>query len=184
MIESAGKHGNAQPEDACDYAAHRVFLSLGSNVGDRLMYLREASQRLGDHLTRLQASSVYETAPMYLSEQPAFLNAVVEGYFTGSPHELLEISNTIEAELGRDRQLELPKGPRTLDIDILFFGDLVLQSLDLEIPHPGLLERAFVLRPLLEIAPKLTHPQHKVPIAKLVQIDLSKGIYRQEQILV
>jgi len=120
---------------------------------------------------------------MYLSNQPAFLNAVLTGYFVGSPHELLEISNTIEAELGRDRQLEVPKGPRSLDIDLLLFGDLVLQRVDLKIPHPGLLERAFVLRPLLEIAPKLTHPQHKIPIAKLVQFDLSKGIYRQEQIL-
>ncbi|MCA1754354.1 MAG: 2-amino-4-hydroxy-6-hydroxymethyldihydropteridine diphosphokinase [Spirochaeta sp.] len=184
MIENAGEHGHTQPGNASDYAANRVFLSLGSNVGDRLMYLREASHRLGAHLTRLQASSVYETAPMYLSNQPAFLNAVLEGYFVGSPHDLLAISNTIEAQLGRDRQLEVPKGPRSLDIDLLLFGDLVLQSIDLEIPHPGLLERAFVLQPLLEIAPKLKHPQHKVPIAELVQIDLAKGIYRQEQILV
>lgn len=148
------------------------------------MLLREATRRLMADIGELSASRVYETEPMYLSAQPAFLNAVVQGYFAGSPQQLLELCNRIEKDLGRDRQNELLKGPRSLDIDILLFGDLVLQSPELRIPHPGLLERAFVLRPLLQIAPDIRHPQNKTPIAELVQIDLSKGIYRQEHILV
>lgn len=180
--DNAMTHRNTPQRDT--NPPQRVFLGLGSNVGNRLMFLREATRRLNAHLDKLIASRVYETEPMYRSNQPAFLNAVVAGYFTGSPYELLRTCNSIEAALGRDRQQELPKGPRSLDIDILLFGTTVLQSPDLIIPHPGLLERAFVLRPLLELAPDLEHPHHKVPVAELVEIDLSKGIYRQEHILV
>ncbi|TVR93281.1 MAG: 2-amino-4-hydroxy-6-hydroxymethyldihydropteridine diphosphokinase [Spirochaetaceae bacterium] len=183
-MTETGSGANEYGRNNTSDSSHRVFLGIGSNIGDRLVFLRDATQGLAGHLSRLNASPVYETAPMYLSDQPPFLNAVIEGYFTGSPHELLAICNTIESKLGRNRKQEVPKGPRSLDIDILLFGDLLLQAPHLEIPHPGLLERAFVLAPLLAIAPELEHPRYKRPIAELVQIDLSEGIYRQEHILV
>ena len=133
----------------------RVGLSLGSNRGDRLAQLQCAKEYLAS-LTpdqRLQASAVYETAPVHCPPgSSAFLNAVVEIEFTGLPHTLLNLVLAYEAAHGRDRSAG-QNAPRTIDIDILYFGDLAIADPDLTIPHPRLAARRFVLVPLLSICP-------------------------------
>ena len=134
-----------------------VYLSLGSNLGNRLENLRRACQALAQKGIQLRRiSSVYETEPVDFAEQDWFLNCVVEAETTLPPLALLQEVQQVEGELGRQR--EQPKGPRTLDIDILLYGDLVLPSGALMLPHPRMLERRFVLEPLREIAPSLRLP--------------------------
>ena len=134
-----------------------VYLSLGSNLGDRLENLRRACQALAQKGIRWRRlSSVYETEPVDFAEQDWFLNCVVEVETSLAPLALLQEVQQIEEELGRQR--EQPKGPRTLDIDILLYGDLVLPSGALVLPHPRMLERRFVLEPLREITPSLRLP--------------------------
>jgi 2-amino-4-hydroxy-6-hydroxymethyldihydropteridine diphosphokinase len=137
--------------------SERVYLSLGSNLGDRLANLRRAVELLetpGVHIARL--SSVYETAPVDYLEQPPFLNMVVEAGTELTPHGLLRLTQAIERELGRERSIA--KGPRTMDIDIILFGACVIASPELEIPHPRMHERRFVLEPLKELIPDIEHP--------------------------
>ena len=149
----------------------RVFLSLGSNLGDRLALLRATVERLrATGLALVAASPLYESEPWESEpgqtdrEKPWFLNCVVEVETTLSPHALLERLQAIEGALGRTRAPELTPearrfSPRTVDIDILFYGDQVISIPDdLQIPHLLAAERAFVLRPLADIAPDLTHP--------------------------
>ena len=134
-----------------------AYLSLGSNVGDRLENLRKAFRPLcqaGIALRR--TSSVYETEPVDNPDQGWFLNCVAEIATTLEPLPLLRKLQQIEAQLGRERTVA--KGPRTLDIDILVYGDLVLESEDLTLPHPRMLQRRFVLEPLRELAPTLLIP--------------------------
>ena len=134
-----------------------VVLGLGSNKPWQNMpsvrVLTRAVGALGALLADMRWSSVYRTAPLYLTEQTAFYNMVVTGFVSESlsPHDLLARTQQIEASLGRNRAQEVRNGPRTLDIDIEFFGDQRVHTADLEIPHPRLSERAFVLVPLLEI---------------------------------
>lgn len=122
-------------------------------------------------------SSVYRTAPRYVLDQPDFLNVVVAGDTELDPLELLERTQAIEAEFGRDRSKERHKGPRTLDIDMLLHGDTILRTSALTLPHPGLAERAFVLVPLLEIAPELRHPVTGMPLSSLLESVRGQGIY-------
>lgn len=134
-----------------------AYLSLGSNLGDREARLREAIQRLeaGDvHIVR--RSPVYETEPQDLRDQPWFLNLVVEVETALSPIQLLARIQKIERALGRQRLR--PGGPRSIDIDILLYGNSVIRTPQLEIPHPRLAQRRFVLEPLAGIAPDLRHP--------------------------
>ena len=142
-----------------------VFLGLGSNLGDRLAHLRAALEALEPayHIERL--SSVYETAPQLVTDQPAFYNLVCAGRTSLTPHDLLRLLKELEARLGRQSRYRY--GPREIDLDILLYGDLVLETEDLTIPHPRLAERAFVLVPLAEIAPDLLHPVLKRPIREL-----------------
>ena len=133
-----------------------VYLGLGSNVGDRLASLRSATRQLHTHITITQVSSVYETEPVGNTQQPWFLNAVLEGFTELSPTELLRLALDVERALGRVRTI--PNAPRTLDIDILLFGEQRIASPTLTIPHPRLTERGFTLCPLTEIAPHLVHP--------------------------
>ncbi len=135
----------------------RTYLSLGSNLGDRLGLLVDAARRLNVGNTRvLRCSSVYETAPQGLTDQPSFLNLVVEATTDLAPRALLEHVRAIEQDLGRLRLVRW--GPRTVDIDILLFGEWVSADPDLTVPHPRLAERAFVLVPLLELRPDLSLP--------------------------
>lgn len=134
-----------------------VFLGVGSNLGEREAALVAALRRLaetGFHLTG--RSSTYATEPVGGPPQGWFLNAVARGETDLSPHELLRVCQSIEAELGRVR--EVRHGPRTLDLDILLYGDLVLRTPTLVLPHPRLHERRFVLVPLAEISPEARHP--------------------------
>ena len=136
-----------------------AYVGLGSNLGDRLAALRAGIDRLHAlrHTRVTACSPVYETAPWGpVKDQPFFLNAVCEVVTTLDAHTLLECLLRIEAELGRVRTI--PKGPRTLDLDLLLYGPLVLEEADLTLPHPGLRERAFVLQPLVDIAPLARHP--------------------------
>lgn len=133
-----------------------AYLSLGSNLGDRLGYLTRAAHALTASHTQLVAvSSVYETAPQGKTDQPAFLNAVVAVETALGPEALLAHLMAAERALGRVRTERW--GPRTIDIDLLLFGDQQVSTPVLTVPHPRLHERAFVLVPLLEIAPSLPY---------------------------
>lgn len=137
--------------------ARTVYLSLGSNVGDRLGNLRRAMQLFcGEGIALRCTSSIYETEPVDNPNQDWFLNCVAEVRTALEPLALLHRLQEIEAQLGRKRKI--PKGPRTIDIDILLYGDLVRQSEELTLPHPRMLQRRFVLEPLAEIAPTLRIP--------------------------
>ena len=130
----------------------KVYLSLGSNVGDRLANLRTALERLG----AARVSPVYETEPVDYTEQGWFLNMAAELQTELPPLALLARAQQIESALGRVRTVA--KGPRTIDIDILLYGDAVVRSAELEIPHPRMAERRFVLAPLADLVPELPHP--------------------------
>lgn len=146
----------------------RIYLSLGSNVGERKRNLElalEALEEEGVHI--LRRSSVYETEPQDVREQPWFLNMAAECETRLFPLQLLRTIQKVERGLGRMRGAgSVPKGPRTIDIDILLFGDIRLETPALTIPHPRMLERRFMLEPLLEIAPELLHPVSKEPVAR------------------
>ncbi|HJZ95771.1 MAG TPA: 2-amino-4-hydroxy-6-hydroxymethyldihydropteridine diphosphokinase [Candidatus Solibacter sp.] len=129
-----------------------AYLSLGSNIGDREANLCSAL----DRLQPARVSPIYETEPVDYAGQAWFLNLIAEVRTELSPRELLAKTQAIEQELGRVRTIA--KGPRTIDIDILLFGDAVVRESDLEIPHPRMAERRFVLRPLADIAPDVRHP--------------------------
>lgn len=133
-----------------------AYLSLGSNIGDRLENLANARKALNDKFKIIKESSIYETAPWGYEDQPDFLNQVIEIDVQLPPAEFLRIIKDIEKKLGREKSFKY--GPRNIDIDILTYGNLVYHSGRLSIPHPKLGERAFVVIPLEEIAPKFRHP--------------------------
>jgi len=143
-----------------------VYLSFGSNVGDREAQLRDAVARLGAAGRVVALSSVYETEPVELTGQPWFLNCAVALETEKSPKELMTAILDIEQEMGRRRVLR--KGPRSIDIDILLFGGTIMDSTELTIPHPAMHHRRFVLEPLAEIAPELQHPVLKKTIRELL----------------
>jgi 2-amino-4-hydroxy-6-hydroxymethyldihydropteridine diphosphokinase len=133
------------------------FLSLGSNLGNRSRNLARARKLLQENgVEVLAASSVYETEPVGHLDQPWFLNQALQVRSSLEPHALLGLTKSIEALL--KRVPAVPQGPRTIDIDILFAGDTVLDARDLVIPHPRLAQRNFVLVPLCELAPEIRHP--------------------------
>lgn len=133
-----------------------VYLSLGSNVGDRAANLEAAIDRLRDAGEVVRVSSFYETEPVEFTAQPWFLNCVLQFETEQTPQQLLAAIVGIEREMGRRRTQE--KGPRLIDLDILLFGTAVIRTKGLTVPHPALHERRFVLEPLAEIAPEVRHP--------------------------
>jgi 2-amino-4-hydroxy-6-hydroxymethyldihydropteridine diphosphokinase len=143
----------------------RVYLSLGSNVGDRAANLRTAIKRVSSLGDVMAVSSFYETEPVEFAAQPWFLNCAVELDTEKMPKQLLAGILDIEREMGRRRVQK--KGPRTLDIDILLFGNSIIQTKGLTIPHPAMHERRFVLEPLAEIAPEARHPVIKRTVREL-----------------
>jgi len=143
----------------------RVYLSLGSNVGDRAANLNTAIDRMGNLGKVMAVSSFYETEPVEFAAQPWFLNCAVELDTEKMPKQLLASILDIEKEMGRRRVQK--KGPRTLDIDILLFGNSIIQTKGLTIPHPAMHERRFVLEPLAEIAPEARHPLIKRTVREL-----------------
>jgi 2-amino-4-hydroxy-6-hydroxymethyldihydropteridine diphosphokinase len=145
----------------------KIYLSLGSNLGNREKALTLAIDLLrSPAVTLLRASSVYETEPMDVPDQPWFLNVVLEGETSLFPKQLLAHTARVERELGRRRSV--PKGPRTIDIDILLYGRVVVDTPDLVIPHPRLAERRFVLEPLSELAPELRHPVTQRTVSEML----------------
>lgn len=135
---------------------HQIFILLGTNLGDRLANLASAATGLRFIGEILRTSDIYETAAWGVTNQDKFLNQVIELGYEGKPEELLVQLQKIEFNLGRTRTIKW--GPRLIDLDILFFDDLVIQSADLQIPHPGIPDRRFTLLPLVQLAPELLHP--------------------------
>ena len=134
-----------------------VLLALGSNLGQRIDHLRAARQALATRVTIGATSPIYETEPLYVTEQPAFLNMVLRGDVGLSPEELLAFIKKTERDLGRAASVRF--GPRVIDVDIIDYDGRQLQRPDLVIPHPRVHERAFVLRPLADVAPRWSHPR-------------------------
>jgi 2-amino-4-hydroxy-6-hydroxymethyldihydropteridine diphosphokinase len=145
----------------------KVYLGLGSNLGDREANLQTAVRRLGKHVTVDALSDLYETPPMGPPDQPWYLNAACGGVTALTPEKLLAFVKRVEQQTGRVPSSRW--GPRILDIDILFYGDCVYHDPELVIPHPGVHHRAFVLRPLADIAPDLIHPRLREPISALLK---------------
>lgn len=135
---------------------HNVYLALGTNLGHREENLRQALQKLSAQVKHLVVSRLYETEPAYVQDQPAFLNIAVGGQTELSPQDLLTFLKQIENEIGREKTIRY--GPRLIDLDILLYEDVVLDTADLQIPHPRMAERGFVLLPLADIAPSIIHP--------------------------
>ena len=142
-----------------------VYLGLGSNLGEREATIERAIALLGERLSIEQVSSLYHTEPVGYAEQPPFLNAVVVARTDLGPMQLLSLAKGIEADLGRVPSFA--NAPRPIDIDILLYGDEVVSLPGLVIPHPRMVERAFVLVPLAEVAPGVVHPTSGVSIAEL-----------------
>jgi len=143
-----------------------VYLGLGSNLGERQDNLDKALEFLSQRLRVVKVSSVYDTEPIGNIEQPRFLNLACQIYTTLAPTGLLALVKGIESRLGRIPGK--PDAPRPIDVDILFYGDQVINTRELVIPHPRLTERAFVLIPLNEIAPGLVHPVSGKTIKELL----------------
>lgn len=133
-----------------------IHVAFGSNLGDRSGHLATAVAALGRVFRPVAISGAYGTAPRYVTDQPPFLNAVASYVCRLSPHAVLDVLQDIERQQGRVRLLR--HGPRTLDLDLLAYGDCVLETPDLTLPHPGIAERAFVLTPWADIAPDWRHP--------------------------
>lgn len=135
-----------------------AYIALGANLGDRERTLHSAIAALRQLGSLEAVSSFYGTAPVGVVEQPDFLNAVVALRTALPPQKLMAALLRIEQQHGRDRSISVPKGPRTLDLDLLSYGDVAMESPTLTLPHPSLAERRFVLAPLAEIAPNWRHP--------------------------
>lgn len=145
---------------------HKVFLALGTNLGDRVENLLAAIHALEPEVDVIMCSPVYETPPWGYEDQPKFLNQVIEGETDLDPGELLEYLKGIEKMIGRERTFRY--GPRLIDIDILFYDQLVIDSPPLVIPHAQMAERGFVLLPLADLAPEFIHPVSRRTISDLL----------------
>jgi len=143
-----------------------VYLGLGSNMGDREANLATAIQALSQKVTVTLISSIYETEPLGYLNQPWFLNVVCRVTNDLDPFELLALAKEIEKKIGRVPSF--PNAPRPIDIDILFYDDQLINTEALAVPHPRIVERAFVLVPLAEIAPDLIHPVTQQSITDLL----------------
>jgi 2-amino-4-hydroxy-6-hydroxymethyldihydropteridine diphosphokinase len=155
-----------------------IHLALGTNLGNRTSNLRRALAAFPPVVTVLAESSVYETPPWGITDQPPFLNMVIKGETRLAPMDLLQYLKQIESELGRVPSVRY--GPRLIDLDILFYNSLILDTPELTIPHPRLHERAFVLVPLADLSPTLVHPVLGIPVSALLARVDTKGIVRHE----
>lgn len=147
---------------------HTVYLAIGSNLGDREVYIKEAIAKIGQDESCIveKVSSILQTAPYGMIEQGEFLNGALKVQTLYQPQELLEFLHKIEAEAGRERIIHW--GPRTLDLDILFFDDCIISTEDLIVPHIDMENREFVLQPLSEIAPYFRHPITGKAVAQML----------------
>lgn len=155
---------------------HMVYIALGTNLGERFANLRAAIESMPPEIRVLAESHVYETPPWGHEDQPAFLNMVIKAETGLEPEPLLNYLKQLEVELGREPNFRW--GPRLIDLDILFYDNLVTDTPPLVIPHPRLQERAFVLVPLMDLSPDLIHPVlHKCIRDLLAKVDI-QGIVR------
>jgi len=152
----------------------QVYIGLGSNLDNREKTLTDAAAFLAPKVNVLRASRVYETAPWGYVDQPAFLNQVIEAVTGLDPPALLRHLKGIETQLGREPTFRF--GPRLIDLDILLFGLEVINLPELQVPHPAMAERAFVLAPLAELAPNLVHPMLNKSISELVRLVDREGV--------
>lgn len=156
-----------------------IYLGLGSNIGDRLAHLQHAIREIKSFVKICQQSSVYETAPWGYPDQPHFLNQVIEISSPLEPAALFHALKRIEHKMGR--QPSFRNGPRNIDLDILLFNDIVIDTPDLNIPHKEMHKRGFVLVPLVEIAPDLIHPILQKSISELKKGLNITDIYKIEE---
>ena len=153
---------------------HIVYLALGSNLGNRLSNLKEAIAALPPQMEVKAKSAVYETPPWGYEDQPKFLNQVIKATTYLDPEPLLKHLKRLEVALGRKETFQ--NGPRLIDMDILFYDDLVVNTPSLVIPHPRLQERGFVLLPLMDLDPDLTHPVSKKSVREMMTSCNVEGI--------
>jgi 2-amino-4-hydroxy-6-hydroxymethyldihydropteridine diphosphokinase len=145
---------------------HHIFLALGSNIENRKQHIETAIILLREKVSDITVAPLYETKPRYFEDQQNFLNTVLSGYTDLEPRELLHFTQTVQKEVGRVERFR--NGPREIDIDILFYDDLMYKDEELEIPHPRLQERDFVLQPFAGINPDFSHPILKKTIRELL----------------
>ena len=143
-----------------------VHIALGSNLGNRAVNLANARKRLTEFIEEMRCSSIYETPPWGVLDQPHFLNQVVKGTTTLSPLRLLDRLKTIEQAMGREETVRF--GPRVIDLDILLYGGRIINYRRLQVPHPRMLERAFVMLPLAELSPGLVIPGKCMPVEDIL----------------
>ena len=156
-----------------------AVLGIGSNKGNSRYIIMESIRGMFDFISDLRMASLYETEPMYVTEQPMFLNTAVAGYFQGSAPALLEKVNSLEALFGRNRAEEQRYGQRSLDIDILLFGnEIISDPPKLIIPHERLAERAFALIPLLELLPDARDPKTGKPYKEFLDALPDQGVMK------
>ena len=155
-----------------------IYLALGTNLGDRLANLNAALAALPPSVVLRRSSPIYETPPWGITDQPAFLNMVVHAETALEPAALLKHLKLLETELGRVAAVRW--GPRLIDMDILFYADLILDIPGLTLPHPRLHERAFVLVPLADLEPDLVHPVLHKSIRDLLAAVDTTGVNRYE----
>lgn len=158
---------------------HIVYLALGSNLENRAANLKEAVSSLPPQMEVKARSKIYETPPWGYTDQPSFLNQVVKVKTYLDPEPLLKHLKRLEIALGRKANFR--NGPRLIDIDILFYDDLILETSSLVIPHPRLHERGFVLMPMMDIAPDLLHPVKDKKIREMVAFCDLSGIVLYEE---
>ena len=144
---------------------HLIFLALGSNVGNKKQHITNAILTLSKQISNILAAKLYETKPMYYEKQDMFVNTVIKGKTDLSPQELIMFVKRTEKDLGRQERFR--NGPREIDIDILFYDQLIYENPDLIIPHPRISERKFVLEPFMDIDPDFFHPVLKKTIKEL-----------------
>jgi 2-amino-4-hydroxy-6-hydroxymethyldihydropteridine diphosphokinase len=157
-----------------------TYLSLGSNIGDREANLREAIRRLTALGVVSKVSSFYETEPVEFADQRFFINCAIELDTALSAQNLMREILSIERALGRNRDHAQPKGPRTIDIDILLYGDAIIDEPGLKVPHPAMHKRRFVLAPLAEIDAEVIHPVLERSVGELLdELPADAGVVRR-----